>query len=42
LRKLARKNIEKAFVTLHVDCRNIKPVKARNHAEHVTEYIDVR
>ncbi len=41
--KLAAKNIEKAFVTLHVGAGTFKPVKAATMAGHEmhTEYIDV-
>jgi S-adenosylmethionine:tRNA ribosyltransferase-isomerase len=41
--KLATKNIEKAFVTLHVGAGTFKPVKAATMAEHEmhAEYIDV-
>ena len=41
--KLAAKNIEKAFVTLHVGAGTFKPVKAETMQEHEmhAEYIDV-
>lgn len=41
--KLTKKNIEKAFVTLHVGAGTFKPVKADTMAEHEmhAEYIDV-
>ncbi len=41
--KLATKNIEKAFVTLHVGAGTFKPVKAETMQEHEmhAEYIDV-
>ena len=41
--KLAEKNIEKAFVTLHVGAGTFKPVKAETMQEHEmhAEYIDV-
>jgi S-adenosylmethionine:tRNA ribosyltransferase-isomerase len=41
--KLAAKNINKAFVTLHVGAGTFKPVKAATMAEHEmhAEYIDV-
>lgn len=42
--KLAAKNIEKEFVTLHVGAGTFKPVKAARMEEHEmhAEYIDVR
>ncbi len=42
-KKLASKNIEKAFVTLHVGAGTFKPVKAKIMADHEmhTEFIDV-
>ncbi|MBC7650654.1 MAG: S-adenosylmethionine:tRNA ribosyltransferase-isomerase [Deinococcales bacterium] len=42
-KKLALKNIQKAFVTLHVGAGTFKPVKAQTMAEHEmhTEFIDV-
>jgi S-adenosylmethionine:tRNA ribosyltransferase-isomerase len=42
-KKLAIKNIEKLFVTLHVGAGTFKPVKAQTMAEHEmhTEFIDV-
>ncbi|MEO5944697.1 MAG: S-adenosylmethionine:tRNA ribosyltransferase-isomerase [Ferruginibacter sp.] len=41
--KLAEKNIEKAFVTLHVGAGTFKPVKAETMQDHEmhSEYIDV-
>ena len=41
--KLAAKNVEKAFVTLHVGAGTFKPVKAETMQEHEmhAEYIDV-
>ena len=41
--KLAKKNIEKTFVTLHVGAGTFKPVKAETMQEHEmhAEYIDV-
>jgi S-adenosylmethionine:tRNA ribosyltransferase-isomerase len=43
-KKLAAKNIQKDFVTLHVGAGTFKPVKAATIAEHEmhTEFIDVR
>ena len=43
-KKLAEKNIEKDFVTLHVGAGTFKPVKAETMADHEmhTEFIDVQ